>query len=1722
MSCTVVKLSQPLDLSSREVFEVEAGCTLQSLLDDCGEGHWSAFINGELLDRDAADRRVREGEFVGLVNMPQGPLLAALPYLLIAFVSGYIAYRLIDRDIPDVRGDEGSPTYAFGGIGNNRTEGLPIPVVYGKHRTGGTIISEFGGLSGTQNMTISQLIVVSEGPIYGFGQNSGDLLTDTTSSGPVQGQDIPIGFRIEEAEAQNLVESSIQTRLGQNVQSAMGGFNVISNETPYGIRLNSQETTSQTNNVLLFNDGDWETDYSTVDSAFDQYATTFRLDDQDYDSFTTRVEFPQGLARVDTQGNYSSSNFQLAVRYRKLDASGLPVLTGGPGNDGWLYEPFPGSVQASTRQRILREFSFPLRDPSTYDNGGGINVGKIFDPGSTATDGELESVFTAGHSWRNFWTDVTSAQLNAWLAEQPSSNHVRFMLSAPANAMNAFVLGGVYKVDMSRLVDDQYPRVAVLAEFGSAGSQTGVAILAATQPGSSDLELRLSLRFGSTTVETAYTIPNYDESWMRVEYRQTWTNTNGGPPPNWNGGNTWQYQPMGLRHSLWVNGVEVDHRQYNSNPVEFAATYGFTPVIRYPNTLDGIYCKTLDSVYIDEVYYGETGRNYSRKSVAYGAILTGVTSAFQPAVDSPLTTSIIDRVPDVAQCATYLFDVNTGTGPTSFASASTYGDYAGDLQLKQGNGTIGVTDGIVLSSGSSAVATPGRYECQALRVNVDSSHDRTFDDSVLDAVIGIRNKTLTYPTCALVGQKVRATDQINNQKPRMTTVVWGRLVPTLYGAAPAYAYSSNPAWVAADLLLNKRIGLGNRYSVDNIDLESIREWAKYCDEGVYDGGRQFTTNNAGLATSTDWDDILFDNSTAASGGIARGSLTLYLKQTSSVDSAPYLEGQLVRLHGFPDPANFPLGVATDINNGAKGSNVAGGYYVKSVEEDPLNAERWKITLWWDRLDVDDDPWTSGTLLSTAVTADGGDQNDITGATVEGGEPRHQFNGVFDKEYNVWDALLAVCQAGRAKPVMTGNTVRFSVDRPRSPIGMIGMGAIKKDSFEVDYAGPKSRANSYEVVLFPESNDWERATEIVNDPDLNDPTQFDQFRRESIQTQGITSRGQARREGIFRIKSNKLRLRSGKMTLGPEALSFEPGDVIYLSHDVMCRGVSGRVLTTIAASSAAQQFEIDRDITIESGKTYLVYARDHESDEVASASIATINGSPIAAGDYAAGSTVRFASALPFLAVPGKTTWSLVVSGEELQVEITGITMKENLEHEVEWLEYNADVYEDAITEPLPEQQFLDGSGSGTGNAIGGAVLAAHSVTVIETNARAAGDTYEPGFEISWRYNRAHSRYIKGFRVLQKSNPAVPAGGMIGGGALDDYRVVAEGQGLSTQATVRAQNCTRGSDVEFRVYLYGGFPSTPPDFCDGARVVYRGAGPTPAAPTSASMRFNEERAVYYARQSDNQFREQIEWRRGSWILGDRVGRITPGDAALGPTDNWAGAVTGDTNLYAATVTPLGQYSVPLLSQQAPAPILDEIAFDATWQSQAWESYVDGWKTDSLPPAYDPQLSNLQRASGGYLEFTGTSLTGTYTTANELIPAPREQQIIRPVRVFLQPYWEASQVHPADWGWAPDLKWRDNVVNQWTWEGPLSDGLYTADNCTVECQARFSEDGVSWGDWLPLTPGMYAITAVQFRLVVTRSNPSFNVQINKFHTKISQKFRTITDRDRMTAFIEREII
>lgn len=128
-------------------------------------------------------------------------------------------------------GKQPSPTYTFGPIQTQALGGLPIPVVYGKHKVGGNIISQKVTVNSQGKAALSTLIAVSEGPIASFA----GVVEDKDG---LTGNDIPAGIQVNGVEASLIPGVEVSWRLGTVDQTAIPGFDDLSAGFPVGTVVN--------------------------------------------------------------------------------------------------------------------------------------------------------------------------------------------------------------------------------------------------------------------------------------------------------------------------------------------------------------------------------------------------------------------------------------------------------------------------------------------------------------------------------------------------------------------------------------------------------------------------------------------------------------------------------------------------------------------------------------------------------------------------------------------------------------------------------------------------------------------------------------------------------------------------------------------------------------------------------------------------------------------------------------------------------------------------------------------------------------------------------------------------------------------------------------------------------------------------------------------------------------------------------------------------------------------------------------------------------------------------------------------------------------------------------------------------------------------------------------------------------------------------------------------
>lgn len=163
----------------------------------------------------------------------------------------------------------------------------------------------------------------------------------------------------------------------------------------------------------------------------------------------------------------------------------------------------------------------------------------------------------------------------------------------------------------------------------------------------------------------------------------------------------------------------------------------------------------------------------------------------------------------------------------------------------------------------------GYYAIEVTRNWVDDAghpgHVSTFHlDSVNE---GTLEDSFSYPNRALIAVKNMATSNFNGAQADFQVNVQGKLIYVWTGGTvsnPTFTLlpSNNPAWVVLDMLTNVRYGGGERFSLSNVDLQSFKDWADWCDEliDISDGngtlGKRFECNIVFDVQEPIWDQCM--------------------------------------------------------------------------------------------------------------------------------------------------------------------------------------------------------------------------------------------------------------------------------------------------------------------------------------------------------------------------------------------------------------------------------------------------------------------------------------------------------------------------------------------------------------------------------------------------------------------------------------------------------------------------------------------------------------------------------------------------------------------------------------------------------------------------------------------------------------------------------------------------
>ncbi len=308
----------------------------------------------------------------------------------------------------------------------------------------------------------------------------------------------------------------------------------------------------------------------------------------------------------------------------------------------------------------------------------------------------------------------------------------------------------------------------------------------------------------------------------------------------------------------------------------------------------------------------------------------------------------------------------------------------------------------------------------------------------------------------------------------------------------------------------------------------------------------------------------------------------------------------------------------------------------------------------------------------------------------------------------------------------------------------------------------------------------------------------------------------------------------------------------------------------------------------------------------------------------------------------------------------------------------------------------------------------------------------------------------------------------------------------------------------------------PLLCARTQVVVVGLHVPPPAPSNLTATFDGDRVTYAWDPPANARGLSYELRRGGWKLGQVIGVAPEGSRSFGPSVNWAASTDNDRGdgppqVLVRSRDARGHYSeAAILEGFDPMVAGSEVLVPPNVLGRRvngdtrWEDYGLGWTGGTpAPTVTDLEVFTLDDGRD-VLRFSGSALTGTYETAVGTIDTDS-----KPERCYIEAYAIATQVAPItadDETFGAD----DPLASRLTAEGSIAvqSGESAGVSLAIEWRYKLTPAS-SYTDWQTFTPGLYYLTAPQFRLTLTRPDTTWDAWVKSFGTRLSraapQKFQ-----------------
>ena len=348
-------------------------------------------------------------------------------------------------------------------------------------------------------------------------------------------------------------------------------------------------------------------------------------------------------------------------------------------------------------------------------------------------------------------------------------------------------------------------------------------------------------------------------------------------------------------------------------------------------------------------------------------------------------------------------------------------------------------------------------------------------------------------------------------------------------------WTDNPAWILADILLNRRYGVGSYgFTVSDIDIWKLYAAAKFCDELVETGfpleypKRKFTSNNQPRSRES------------------------FLSTKPSENSF-----SVNVLYDYTNDSNEKkLSFLSEFNLGSDNTSIAAGRKVAFFMSDGSIEERVMISV---------NPSTQTIILMGPNFWDNSATNKSTGVTTGECvmsvsypivEPRFSANMLFKEKEEALRAIKEICTVFRTVVAYSAGKVSFASEHKKDPSMIFTDANVSEEGFSYAGSPRTSRITACKVRYADKFDNFRSKVEYYEDSGGIDKFGY---KLEEILAVGCTSRGQARRLAKFTVMAPNLENEYTTFETGMEAALLAPGAIIEVSDSRRFgENVNGRI------------------------------------------------------------------------------------------------------------------------------------------------------------------------------------------------------------------------------------------------------------------------------------------------------------------------------------------------------------------------------------------------------------------------------------------------------------------------------------------------------------------------------------------------------------------------------------